>query len=223
MTRVLGAGPSRNASLPVANQADPGIIRVGAPESATSALHMSTIQALRVQHSSNTSANWFRLAEFAFHDVKFPHSVLRDESYSNQMQFHRFCQLVVSRRSFAHGLSERQCLRFLVRDFLPNTTQSIVSTKYLTNDVVTISGWLTELRTRFFPGNTFCRTAESYWLRYDFKQVSNLSQHVEAITRLYQMIFSDYGDMVGTLTVKQLNASPQDNASYRGVNKTWNS
>jgi hypothetical protein len=23
--------------------------------------------------------------------------------------------------------------------------------------------------------------------------------------------------------VKQLNASPQDNASYRGVNKTWNS
>jgi hypothetical protein len=85
MTPVLAAAPSGNVSMPVADEADPDIIHVGTPKSASSALHVSTIQALRVQHSSNTSATWLRLAELAFCDLKFPHSALCDAPYGNQL------------------------------------------------------------------------------------------------------------------------------------------
>jgi hypothetical protein len=184
MTPILGGAPPPDAPV--------------APVNVVSVLHCSTIKSPSIVSQSTPNMNWTRVAHFAFEYLKFPHCALTDPtSYGNQLQFHRYCQQVACRHKFADGLSEHQCLTYLIRGFLPGKSHTVVSLNYMLQPSVTVTGWLDELRERYFPGNMFRRTAESYWLCCNFREVTTLSNLIDVITRSYQMIFSDYGHMVG--------------------------
>lgn len=147
------------------------------------------------------NAQWFRSASYHFSNLRFPTDTVARGDASAERIWHEYACNVLRARALCLQLSEHQVISHLSQEFQRADPHFAVSEECCTRPSCTVVTWLGALREFFFTNQQFRHNIELAWQQYRVGQAKDFNELVHHIRIYYQLIFLDYPDLPGRMTL----------------------
>lgn len=152
--------------------------------------------------TDDTSMTWFRSADYFFSSIQFPLSdAVRGDASAERKWHHYVCE-VLNNRVLCMKLSESQVIKHLSKGFTRDAMHYQVATEKAMSPECTVREWLDAIRDFFFTNGQFRMHIEGAWSKYRAGKASSFNDLVHHIRIYYQLIFLDYADLPGKMTIQ---------------------
>lgn len=152
--------------------------------------------------ADDSSATWFRSADYFFASIHFPLSdAVRGDASAERKWHHYVCE-VLNNRVLCMKLSESQVIKHLSKGFTRESMHYQVATEKAMAPECTVREWLDAIRDFFFTNGQFRLHIEGAWSKYRAGKASSFNDLVHHIRIYYQLIFLDYADLPGKMTLQ---------------------
>lgn len=150
----------------------------------------------------DSSATWFRSADYFFASIQFPLSdAVRGDASAERRWHHYVCE-VLNNRMLCMKLSESQVIKHLSKGFTRDAMHYQVATEKAMSPECTVREWLDAIRDFFFTNGQFRMHIEGAWSKYRAGKASSFNDLVHHVRIYYQLIFLDYSDLPGKMTLQ---------------------
>lgn len=150
----------------------------------------------------DSSATWFRSADYFFSAIQFPLSdAVRGDASAERKWHHYVCE-VLNNRILCMKLSESQVIKHLSKGFTRDAMHYQIATEKAMSPECTVREWLDAIRDFFFTNGQFRMHIEGAWSKYRAGKASSFNDLVHHIRIYFQLIFLDYADLPGKMTLQ---------------------
>ena len=164
--------------------------------------HVSSLPLYTPNFTDDSSATWFRSADYFFASIQFPLSDAVRGDASAERKWHHYVGEVLNNRVLCMKLSEAQVIKHLSKGFTRDAMHYQVATEKAMSPDCTVREWMDAIRDFFFTNGQFRMHIEGAWSKYRAGKASSFNDLVHHVRIYYQLIFLDYVDLPGKMSLQ---------------------